>query len=540
MPLTPGTRLGAYEITAAIGAGGMGEVYRARDLKLNRDVALKVLPAAVGQDPDRLARFRREAQVLAALNHPNIAHIHGFEDTGETHALVMELVPGPTLAERLAGGPLQLPEALAIAKQIADAMEAAHEQGIIHRDLKPANIKLKGDWGPTPTRLSDGRLEPTLSATDVTGCTVKVLDFGLAKAVGPDSSGVISGDSSNSPTLTARATQLGVIIGTAAYMSPEQAKGRPVDRRADIWAFGVILYEMISGKRGYEAEDISETLAAVLTREVDWQSLPSDTPAQLKGLIRDCLVRDPKQRLRDIGDARRTIERLMEGAPADASPGAAAAGTAATPKAKGRALPWLVAAAAVLIGGISTALALRPAPPPPRVVTRTETQLKDFSALIAISSDSTKLAYVVAGGQNVTLPRASDARSVRRKSHSRIRKWRVAALLTRWAVDRVQRNQRHQDPEAAAHWRNVDDDWRGRFRAGRQLGLRRSHRVRRLEGIDADSGRRRHGDAPHEDRRVEGNVAHPAAVPAGRAPGVVHRSHEGRRPPVCRARSGER
>jgi serine/threonine-protein kinase len=374
MPLTPGTRLGAYEILAAIGAGGMGEVYRARDLKLNRDVALKVLPASVGQDPDRLARFRREAQVLAALNHPNIAHVHGFEDSGDTHALVMELVPGPTLAERLAGGPLSLADALPIAKQIADAMEAAHEQGIIHRDLKPANIKVRDDG------------------------TVKVLDFGLAKALGPDASGVVSGESSNSPTLTARATQMGVIIGTAAYMSPEQAKGRPVDRRADIWAFGVVLYEMITGRRGYEAEDISETLAAVLTREVDWKSLPADTPARLKTLIRECLVRDPKQRLRDIGDARRTIEGLIAGAPDDAAPAAAAA----APPAKGRALPWIVAAAAVLIAGIATALALRPVPAPPRIVTRAESTIKEFCALITVSNDGTKLAYAVAGGQSAT------------------------------------------------------------------------------------------------------------------------------------------
>ena len=291
MPLNPGTRIGSYEIVGILGAGGMGEVYRARDSKLNREVALKVLPAAVAADPERLARFRREAQVLAALNHPNIAHVHGFEDSGDTHALVMELVEGPTLFDRIAQGPLALTEALPIAKQIAEAMEAAHEQGIVHRDLKPANVKVREDG------------------------TVKVLDFGLAKALGPDSSGGSGADPTNSPTLTARSTQLGMIIGTAAYMSPEQAKGRQVDRRADIWAFGVVLFEMVTGKRGYEAEDISETLAAVLTREVDWKALPSDTPARLKALVRDCLVRDPKERLRDIGDARRELQRLIEGAP---------------------------------------------------------------------------------------------------------------------------------------------------------------------------------------------------------------------------------
>src|SRR4030095_13774792 len=227
MPLNIGTRIGSYEIVGLLGQGGMGEVYRARDSKLNREVALKVLPASFHHDPERLARFRREAQVLAALNHPNIAHVHGFEDakatsgaeTSEIHALVMELVEGPTLAERIATGPLPLTEALPIAKQIASAMEAAHEQGIIHRDLKPANIKVKEDG------------------------LVKVLDFGLAKAMGQDSSPGGSGEVMNSPTLTARATELGVILGTAAYMAPEQAKGKAVDRRAHIWAFGVVLFE---------------------------------------------------------------------------------------------------------------------------------------------------------------------------------------------------------------------------------------------------------------------------------------------------------
>src|SRR5262245_3349949 len=213
MPLAGGTRIGPYEVIAAIGAGGMGEVYRARDAKLNRDVALKVLPSLLSDDGDRLARFRREAQVLASLNHPNIAHIHGFEDSGDHHALVMELVEGPTLADRIKQGPIALADALPIAKQLTEGIEAAHEQGIIHRDLKPANIKVREDG------------------------TVKVLDFGLAKAMGTDPSGITSGDPSNSPTLTARATQLGMIIGTAAYMAPEQAKGRPVDRRADICAF---------------------------------------------------------------------------------------------------------------------------------------------------------------------------------------------------------------------------------------------------------------------------------------------------------------
>ncbi len=380
MALSAGTRLGPYEVITAIGAGGMGEVYRARDSKLNRDVALKVLPFSVAQDPDRIARFRREAQVLAALNHPNIAHIHGFEEgrlagpdqTGEAHALVMELVEGPTLADRIAQGPIPLAEALPIARQIAEALEAAHDQGIVHRDLKPSNIKVRDDG------------------------TVKVLDFGLAKALGPDSV-VSAGDVMHSPTLTARATQLGVILGTAAYMSPEQAKGRQVDRRTDIWAFGVVLFEMLTGRRGYDAEDISETLAAVLTREVDWTALPVETPARLKALVRDCLVRDPKQRLRDIGEARRELQKMIDGAPEPAGTPAAAAAPAWK-----RLLPWAITAAALLVAGVSTTIALRPAPEPPRIVTRAETVLKDFSAIINISNDGTKVAYTVAGGPSTT------------------------------------------------------------------------------------------------------------------------------------------
>jgi len=230
MPISAGTRLGPYEILGPLGVGGMGEVYRGRDAKLNRDVALKVLPESVAGDPDRLARFRREAQVLAALNHPNIAHIHGFEDSGTTHALVMELVEGPTLAERIAQGPIPLAEALPLARQIADALESAHEQGIIHRDLKPANIKVRPDG------------------------TVKVLDFGLAKAMEPAAGS--SPSISMSPTLTTPAmTQAGMIVGTAAYMSPEQASGRAVDKRTDLWALGVVLLEMLTGQAGVCGRD---------------------------------------------------------------------------------------------------------------------------------------------------------------------------------------------------------------------------------------------------------------------------------------------
>jgi len=235
MALAPGARLGPYEVTALIGRGGMGEVYRARDTKLNRDVALKVLPEQFALDLDRLARFKREAQVLASLNHANIAAIYGFEESDGVQALVLELVEGPTLADRVAQAPIPIDEALPIARQIAEALEAAHEHSIIHRDLKPANIKVRAD------------------------ATVKVLDFGLAKALGDD----VGGDLSNSPTMSLAATRAGVILGTAAYMAPEQSKGKAVDKRADIWAFGSVLYEMLTGTRAFEGEDVSDTLASV-------------------------------------------------------------------------------------------------------------------------------------------------------------------------------------------------------------------------------------------------------------------------------------
>jgi serine/threonine protein kinase/Tol biopolymer transport system component len=282
LSLVRGARLGPYEIVSALGAGGMGEVYRAHDSKLNRDVAIKVLPETVAADPDRLARFRREAQVLASLNHPNIGHIYGFEDSGPTHALVLELVEGPTLADRIAQGAIPLTEALPIARQIAEALEAAHEQGIIHRDLKPANIKVRPDG------------------------TVKVLDFGLAKALDPPLSS--SADAMASPTLTARATQMGMIMGTAAYMAPEQARGKAADRRADVWAFGVVLYEMLTGRRAFDGDDISITLANVLKDEVSWAALPADMPASVRRLLRRCLEKEPRKRLSAIGDARLELD----------------------------------------------------------------------------------------------------------------------------------------------------------------------------------------------------------------------------------------
>jgi serine/threonine protein kinase len=277
-----GTRLGSYEITGAIGAGGMGEVFRARDTRLHRDVAIKVLPELFATDPERLTRFEREATTLASLNHPNIAQIYGLESVGATgeRALVMELVEGETLAERVSRGPVPIDEALPIARQIADALEAAHDGGIIHRDLKPANIKVRPDG------------------------TVKVLDFGLAKSIDP--SGVLSGvDAANSPTFTSpAATGIGVILGTAAYMAPEQARGKAVDSRADIWAFGVTVYEMLTGKPLFAGASVSEVLASILRDGPNWETLPHDTPASVRTLLRRCLQKDPQLRLRHAGDAR--------------------------------------------------------------------------------------------------------------------------------------------------------------------------------------------------------------------------------------------
>ena len=287
MGLTAGTKLGSYEVLAAIGAGGMGEVYRARDTKLGRDVALKVLSDSLAHDPERLARFEREAHLLAALNHPHIAHIHGFEDSTGTPALVMELVEGPTLADRIVQGPIPLDEALPIAKQIAEALEAAHEQGIIHRDLKPANIKVRNDG------------------------TVKVLDFGLAKAFDPTASS--GAGATMSPTLSIHATQAGLILGTATYMAPEQARGKAIDKRADIWAFGCVLFEMLTGRRAFDGDDVSTTLAAVLKSDPDWSVLPPATPPSLRRLLGRCFRKDPKERLQAIGDARVELGDTLSG-----------------------------------------------------------------------------------------------------------------------------------------------------------------------------------------------------------------------------------
>jgi serine/threonine-protein kinase len=344
----------------------MGEVYRARDTKLGREVALKVLPDSLAADPDRLARFHREAQMLGSLNHPNIAQIYGFEDSGAKHAIVMELVEGPTLADRIEQGPVLLSEALSIARQVATALEAAHEQGIIHRDLKPANVKVRDDG------------------------TVKVLDFGLAKALSPEGSGS-SADVMNSPTLTARATQLGTILGTAAYMAPEQAKGKVLDRRADIWAFGVVLFEMLSGQRAFKGDDVSDVLAAVLRQEIDWKALPADTPPKVRRVLERCLERDPKRRLRDIGDVWIGMDAADEPQPASAAASPVRAGSALS-----RWLPW---AAALVIAAGAIAWALLQAPEPaPRLVTRSASTMKDLALFVGVSRDGTRLAYAVVSG----------------------------------------------------------------------------------------------------------------------------------------------
>jgi serine/threonine protein kinase len=294
--LKHGSMIGQYEVLAAIGAGDMGEVYRARDTKLGREVAIKILPAAFAHDSERQTRFQREAKFLAALNHPNIASIYGFEDSGDTRALVMELVEGPTLADRMKVGPIPIEEALPMARQICEALEYAHERGVVHRDLKPANIKI----------LSED--------------SVKVLDFGLAKAVLGEAQATSAGDS---PTLSEMATRAGVLLGTAAYMSPEQAKAKPVDRRADIWAFGCVLYEMVTGQKAFGGDGITETLAAVLKNEPDFSLLPAATPIHVRVLLQRCFQKDPKQRLRDIGDARISLDEVLSGAAEAAVAGAA-------------------------------------------------------------------------------------------------------------------------------------------------------------------------------------------------------------------------
>ena len=315
--ITTGTTIGPYAILSRLGAGGMGEVYRARDTKLGREVAIKILPRLFTGDRERLARLEREARMLASLNHPHIGAIYGVEDMDGTPALILELVDGDTLAERIAKGPLSIGEALNIARQVADATEAAHEKGIVHRDLKPANIKI------TPDGI------------------VKVLDFGLAKAALGDASGP---DLTQSPTLTAGSTRVGVILGTAAYMSPEQARGKVVDKRTDLWAFGCVLYEMLTGRSAFASETISDTIARILERDPDWGALPAATPPTITRLVRRCLEKDPKRRWHDIADARIEIEDVVSGAVLSSGEAAAV-----LPRQRPVRLPWMIAVLASLV-----------------------------------------------------------------------------------------------------------------------------------------------------------------------------------------------
>jgi len=369
-----GRKISHYSVTTKLGEGGMGEVYRATDTRLNREVALKVLPEAFSSDAARMARFQREAQVLASLNHPHIASIYGLEEADGVRCLVLELVEGPTLAERIAKGPIPLDEALPIACQVAEALEAAHERGVVHRDLKPGNIKV------TP----DG--------------SVKVLDFGLAKAFQGEET---EQDISTSPTMTVAApTQAGIILGTAAYMSPEQARGRKVDRRADIWAFGCVLYEMLRGEPLFTGETVSDVLVAVLTRDPDWTSLPPDLPRSVQRVLRRCLQRDPKRRLRDIGDARLELQDSSSEAVSEAH-------EAAAPRRPTWALVAALCLAAIVVGGVAGAWLLRKTPiaaVQPGVV-RFEAAIppnQNIVGGIALSPDGRALAYTARGADSET------------------------------------------------------------------------------------------------------------------------------------------
>ena len=320
-----GKTLGHYQITSQLGKGGMGEVYRAKDQKLGRDVAIKVLPEEFAKDADRVARFQREAKLLASLNHPNIAAIHGLEESGGTNFLVLELVEGDTLADRIKAGPIPVEESLKLALQIAEALEAAHEKGVIHRDLKPANIKV------TP----DGK--------------VKVLDFGLAKAFAGEQAEL---NLSNSPTLSNAATQQGVILGTAAYMSPEQARGKAVDKRADIWAFGCVLYEMLTGQQTWSGATVTDIIAAALAKDPDFSKLPSGLHPRIRELLSRCLQKDPAERWRDAGDIRIEVKQIL------ADPGGVFMQPVTTTEPRKRLrtmLPWL--AAAIVVGAIVAGIA---------------------------------------------------------------------------------------------------------------------------------------------------------------------------------------
>jgi len=369
MPLESGSRLGAYEIINPLGAGGMGEVYRAKDNKLGREVAIKVLPEEFTQHPQKLARFEREARLLAALNHPGIATLHGLEKSKGKPFLVMELVEGETLAQHIERGPIPQPEALQLSVQITEALEAAHEKGVIHRDLKPANIKVDPEGH------------------------VKVLDFGLAKAFADE---VPETELSQSPTLSRDATRAGVILGTAAYMSPEQAKGKAVDKRSDIFSFGAVLYEMLTGKKAFGGEDVSDVLASIIKLDIDWKALPSDLDPRIQKLLSRCLKQDRKKRLRDIGDVRNEVEEIL----AEPKGSVKQVEGIQIPQRK---WPWVAAiAAAALIAAGAVWLAMRPEAP--RTVRSTlvhpgpELVGHQFDSPVALSSDGRRIVYIAQKG----------------------------------------------------------------------------------------------------------------------------------------------
>ena len=409
-PVLTGRRLGVYHVQERIGAGGMGEVYLARDTRLGRDVAIKILPQVFTADPDRLARFDREARVLASLNHPNIGAIYGLEEAAGVRGLVLELVDGETLADRLRRGPIPVAEALSIARQIADALDAAHEKGIVHRDLKPANIKI------TP----DG--------------TVKVLDFGLAKAAAGDGA---RPDLTDSPTITVAGTREGVILGTAAYMSPEQARGQAVDKRADIWAFGCVLYEMLTGRPAFGRDTITDTLAALVEREPDWSRLPAGVSLNLRRLLQRCVDKDPKRRLRDIADARYEIEAAL-------TDGDAPAGVV-MPAPRQRANRWgAVAAAGLLAAGVIGGVLWRDTSSPrssnPTIGPLLRlTSDSGFTTEPSISADGRLIAYASdrSGDGNLDIWGSAGNRRPRDPAHQRSRRRSRARRLTRREPHRV-------------------------------------------------------------------------------------------------------
>ena len=417
MALTPGSRLGVYEVTAQIGEGGMGQVYRALDTTLGRQVAIKILPDAVAADPERLARFERESKTLASLNHPHIASIYAVETSAGMHALVMELVEGDDLSQRIAHGAIPIDEALSISKQIAEALEAAHDQGIIHRDLKPANIKVREDG------------------------TVKVLDFGLAKTMEP--AGTVLLNQSLSPTITTPAmTQAGMILGTAAYMAPEQAKGRGVDKRADVWAFGAVLYEMLTARRCFQGDDVSDTFAAILRAEPDWSALPPETPQAIRRLLRRTLEKDVRARLSDMAMVRVEL-RDAETEPRR-NPPVASVVAPPRPSAWRRIAPYAAVIVAALVTGLAVWRVRQPADVP-RPLARFSIDLPDQMQLTGSRSRpgrdlAGRHAYGLRRQPAPLLARAGPGRRNTDRGHgSRRSQWirPRSVLLFRWSVDRV-------------------------------------------------------------------------------------------------------